>query len=129
MRTPALDNLTRREREIMNTLFALGDLASAEEIRERLTKPPSSSAIRTMLTRLERKGYIRHQEKGVRYVYSATTSRAAAKRAVLKQYLQVFFGGSRSQMMTALLRQEAWSDEELDALRSEIERVRTERKA
>jgi predicted transcriptional regulator len=81
-----------------------------------------------MLVRLEKKGYIRHEEEGVRYIYSATTSPAAARRAALHQYLRVFFGGSRSRMMTALLRQEAWTDEELDALRAEIERVRKERK-
>ena len=42
--------------------------------------------------------------------------------------MKVFFGGSRGEMLTTLLRQEAWTDEELDALRAEIERVRSERK-
>jgi predicted transcriptional regulator len=128
MRTPPPEKLTRREREIMNALFASGNRTSAEEIRERLTKPPSYSAVRTMLVRLEQKGYVRHQEDGVRYVYSATTSTAAARRAALQQYLRVFFGGSLGQMMTSLLRQEAWTKEELDALHGEIERARQERR-
>jgi predicted transcriptional regulator len=81
-----------------------------------------------MLSRLEKKGYIRHEEDGVRYIYSATTSPAAAKRAALQQYLRVFFGGSLGQMMTSLLRNERWADEELDALRVEIDRARTGRK-
>jgi hypothetical protein len=44
--------LTRREREIMNAVFALGNRASADEIRVRLTNPPSDSAVRAMLVRL-----------------------------------------------------------------------------
>jgi predicted transcriptional regulator len=128
MATPPSDKLTRREREIMNAVFALQNRASAEDVRARLTHPPGYSAVRAMLVRLEKKGFLRHQEDGARYIYSATTSPAAARRAALQQYLRVFFGGSREQMMTALLRQERWTDEELDALGAEIERVRRERK-
>jgi predicted transcriptional regulator len=80
-----------------------------------------------MLVRLENKGYLRHQEDGRRYIYSATTSPGAAKRAALRQYLCTFFGGSLSEMMTALVRQESWTDDELDALRAEIDRARQER--
>jgi predicted transcriptional regulator len=126
---PAAERLTRREREIMNAIFALDNRASAEDIRERLTHPPSYSAVRAMLVRLEAKGYVRHRQDGVRYIYSATTSHAAARRAALRQYLRTFFGGSLEQMMTALLRQESWTEAELDALQAEIERARKERKS
>jgi len=129
MKRPSAERLTRREREIMNVIFALANRASAENIRARLSNPPSYSAVRSMLVRLETKGYIRHQEDGVRYVYSATTSQATARRAALRQYARVFFGGSLSQMVTALLKQEAWTDAELDALHAEIERVRQERQS
>jgi predicted transcriptional regulator len=128
MRTPPVEKLSRREREIMNALFALKNRASVEEIRERLTHPPSYSAVRAMLVRLEKKGYIRHQEDGVRYVYSATTSHTAARRAALQQYVRVFFEGSLGQMMTSLVRNEDWTGEELDALREEIERARRGKK-
>ncbi len=121
------ERLTRREREIMNAVFSLGNRASAEEIRSRLTNPPSDSSVRVMLTRLERKGQLKHQQDGVRYVYSATISPAAAKRSALQQVVQTFFGGSLRQMMTALVTEASWTDEELDALRSEIDRVRKER--
>jgi predicted transcriptional regulator len=79
-----------------------------------------------MLARLETKGFIRHHEEGVRYVYSATSSHAAARRAALRQYVRVFFDGSVSQMMTTLVRQEKWTEDELDALHAEIEKVRKE---
>ena len=128
MPKPAVERLTRREREIMNALFALGNRASSEDIRARLADPPSDSSVRVMLARLERKGYLRHQQDGLRYIYSATTSPAVAKRTALQQYLQTFFGGSLSSMMTALVREGSWKDEDLDALKAEIERVRQERK-
>src|SRR5215813_7363809 len=87
-------HLTRREREIVNTLFALGNRASADDIRGRLTDPPSDSSVRVMLARLEKKGVLKHQVEGQRFVYSATESPAAAKNNALQQYLQTFFGGS-----------------------------------
>lgn len=121
-----LDALSRREREIMNAVFAAGNRAPAEDIRARLTNPPSSSAVRAMLTRLEAKGFLRHEEENLRYVYSATTSPAATRRAVLQQYTRIFFGGSREELMATLLTQEAWTEEELDALQARIDRVRKE---
>ena len=126
---PPHEKLSRREREIMDAVFALSNRASAEDIRARLTHPPGYSAVRAMLARLEAKGYLRHTEDGVRYIYSATTSPATARKAALQQHLRVFFGGSLGQMMTALLNHESWTDDELDALQSEIERVRKERKS
>jgi predicted transcriptional regulator len=122
------ERLTRREREIMNALFALGNRASAEDIRARLTNPPGDSSVRVMLARLEKKGCVKHQQDGLRFIYSATTSPTVAKRTALQQYLQTFFGGSLRQMMTALVSEASWTDDELDALKSEIERVRQERK-
>jgi BlaI family penicillinase repressor len=127
MSKSATERLTRREREIMNAVFALGNRASAEDIRARLTNPPGDSSVRVMLARLEKKGQLKHQQEGVRYIYSATTSPVVAKRTALQQYVQTFFGGSLRQMVTSLVGEARWTDEELDALRNEIDRVRRER--
>ncbi len=124
MSSPSSEKLTRREREIMNALHALGDRATAEEIRQRLSDPPSYSAARAMLVKLERKGFVRHHEEGLRYVYAPTTSRGVSQRKALRQMVKVFFGGSAGETATALLKQERWTNEELDALQVEIERVR-----
>jgi predicted transcriptional regulator len=118
--------LSRREREIMDVLFSLGQ-AAADDVRSRLSDPPSYSAVRAMLVRLEAKGHIRHREEGLRYVYTPTTSPATARRAALKQYLGTFFGGSLGQMVTSLVRQEQWTDEELETLQREIAQARKER--
>ena len=126
MRSPLLEKLTRREREIMDALFAAEEGASAEDVREQLTDPPSYSAVRAMLVRLEAKGFVRHREEGLRYVYLPTRSRASARRSALEKLVQVFFGGSPRDTVTALLHQEHWTDEELESLQTQIEQVRKE---
>ena len=127
MPTPPTAPLPRREREIMDILFGLGE-GAAEEVRARLTDPPSYSAVRALLARLEAKGHIKHREEGLRYVYSPTVTPTTARRAALKQYVRTFFGGSVGEMVTSLLRHETWSDEELASLQDEINRARKERK-
>ena len=121
------DALSRREREIMNALFRLGNRATAEEIRAQLAEPPSGSSVRVMLARLEKKGSLRHAVDGVRYVYSATESPDKAKRTALQRYVQTFFGGSLAQMVASLVRQESWTAKELEELAAEIQRARKEK--
>jgi predicted transcriptional regulator len=122
-----IDRLTRREREIINTLFELGNSASVEDIRSRLDTPPSDSSVRVMLGRLEHKGVVRRHQHGIRNIYSVTVSPTTAKRSALQQYLQTFFGGSLRLMLTSLVREGSWSHDDLDALRAEIDRARKER--
>ena len=118
------ERLGGREREILNALFALRNRASAEEIRARLTEPPSYSTVRVMLARLERKGYLRHTQEGLRYIYSATFSPRAAKEGALRSFVNTFFAGSLAHMVTALVQKGSWTDDELDALEAEIDRAR-----
>src|SRR5882757_8364901 len=129
MGSPPHEKLTRREREIMDALFALEEGASAEDVRERLTDPPGYSAVRAMLVRLEAKGFVRHREEGLRYVYFPTKSRASARRSALDKLVKVFFGGSPRDTVTALLHQEHWSDEELRTIQAQIEQALKEQDA
>jgi predicted transcriptional regulator len=122
-----LHQLTRRERQIMDALVELGGEASAEEIRGKLPDPPGYSAVRAMLARLEAKGAIRHKEKGLRYVYSPTTPRSAARRSALERLVRVFFGGSTGEAVSALLDAEDWSSDDLEEMSRRIERKRKER--
>ena len=124
----ATDKLSRREREIMDVLFALGNNGTGEEIRERLTDPPTYSAVRAMLVKLEAKGHIKHRAEGLRYVYSPTTSKATAQKNAVSQLMRVFFSGSPAQAVAALLKQEQWTDDELEGLRADIEAVRKHRR-
>jgi predicted transcriptional regulator len=113
----------------MHAIFALGNRATASEIRARLDDPPADASVRVMLRRLEAKGYLRHQQDGLRYVYSATASPGVEKRKALRHYLDTFFGGSLRQMLTTLVREGSFDEYDLNALRQEIEKAKKARKA
>jgi predicted transcriptional regulator len=120
-------DLSRRERQIMDALRELGDEASAEDIRRKLPDPPSYSAVRAMLAKLEAKGAIRHKEEGLRYVYSPTTKRSAARRSAVERLVRVFFGGSPGEAVNALLDAEKWDPAELEEMAKRIARLKRER--
>ena len=87
------DNLSRRERQIMDILFTMGR-ATGPEIQERLADQPGYSGVRTILRVLERKGHIRHIEEGLRYVYVPVMTREKAKRSAIDRLVATFFDGS-----------------------------------
>ena len=128
MGRPNKPEMSRRERQILDALFELGE-APAEEIRQRLPEPPSYSAVRVMLTRLEKKGYVSHREEGVRYVYAPAVSKTRERRNALSRLVRTFFAGSTADAVTALLADaEDLSDEELDRLSAAIEGAKEKRK-
>jgi BlaI family penicillinase repressor len=94
--------LSRRERQIMDILFALGR-ASGPEIQERLPDQPSYSGVRTILRVLERKGHIRHIEEGMRYVYLPVVTREKATKSAIERLVATFFDGSVKAAAAAFL--------------------------
>jgi predicted transcriptional regulator len=102
MAEPGDQNLSRRERQIMDVLYQR-QRASAAEIRESLADPPSYSAVRALLRILEEKGHVRHSEKDLRYVYFPTVSRQRVRRAALRHLVETFFDGSAAQAVATLL--------------------------
>src|SRR2546421_11614663 len=94
--------LSRREREIMDVIYRAGR-ASAAEVLDQLTDPPSYSAVRALLRVLEDKGHLRHEEDGLRYVFLPTVPRERARQSALRQILHTFFDGSTEQAGAAPL--------------------------
>ena len=97
-----MNELSRRERQIMGVLYERGQ-ASAAEVLGGLPDPPSYSTARALLRILEGKGHVRHKKDGPRYVYVPTRPRNDAARAALKGILKTFFGGSPEKAVAALL--------------------------
>jgi BlaI family penicillinase repressor len=95
-------NLSRRERQIMDILFQRGS-AAASEIHEAVPDPPSYSAVRAALCVLEKKGHIRHELQGLRYVWKPRVPRENARRTALRHLVKTFFDGSVEQTVAALL--------------------------
>jgi predicted transcriptional regulator len=118
--------LTKRERQIMDRLYKLGR-ATANEILDGLSGEPSSSTVRTQLRVLEAKGFVRHEEEGLRYVYLPTVPRHAARRSALKHLVETFFDGSNAKVVAALLGGEGArvTDEELDRIVTLIKNARS----
>ena len=98
------DPLSRRERQIMDIIYARGQ-ATAAEVTAALADPPSYSAVRALLRILEQKGHLRHQEDGPRYVFLPTVSRDRARRSALRSLVKTFFDGSPAQAAAALIDQ------------------------
>lgn len=96
------DTLSRRERQIMDIVYAKGE-ASAAEVRAALPDPPSYSAVRALLAILVDKGRLKHRSEQGRYIYFPTRRRAQAGRSALRRVLDTFFEGSLEKAVAALL--------------------------
>lgn len=94
--------LGRRERQIMDIVFRLGR-ASVTEVQSELPDPPSYSAVRATLGFLEDKGYLRHEQDGLKYVYMPTADRNKARTSALEHLVETFFGGSAADAAAALI--------------------------
>lgn len=121
-----LEKLPPRERQIVDILYARGE-ASAAEVRQDLVDPPSYSAVRAMLARLEQKGFATHREVEQRYIYAPVVPEAKARRSALSQIVGTFFNGSPVSAATALLgMSEKPSLAELETLQAAIDRAKRE---
>lgn len=109
----------------MDVLYRLGR-ATAAGIQAQLPGAPSYSTIRTQLRVLERKGHVRHEEEGLRYVYLPVVPRHSARRSALRHLVDTFFDGSGAKVVAALLGGEAARLSDDDLARIE-ELVRTAR--
>jgi len=119
--------LSRRERQIMDVIYKLGR-ATAAEVHERLPEQPTYSTVRAQLRVLEEKGFVKHDERGPRYVYRPTTPREKARRSALQHLVDTFFGGSAEEVVATLLDASStkMTDQELMRLSEMIEKARKE---
>jgi predicted transcriptional regulator len=119
-----IESLPRREREIFEILVNLGD-STAAQIRERMIDPPSYSAVRTLVGRLEAKGLVSHKTRDQSYVYRTVPQRAKVRDSALKQMVRTFFDGSAANAATALLGlTRSLKPEELEALQRAVDEAK-----
>jgi len=122
-------HLSRRERQIMDIVYRLGQ-ATAAEVLDALPDPPSYSAVRALLRVLEVKGHLHHEQQGLRYVFLPTVAREKARRSALRNVVQTFFAGSAEQVVATLLdMQTKLSQDDLDRLARVIEQARKEERS
>jgi predicted transcriptional regulator len=99
---PNLADLGRRERQIVEAVYRFGK-ATVNEVLAELPDPPSYSAVRAMLGKLEKKGYVKHEADGPRYVYLPAVSTTSARKNALTHLVNTFFDGSAEQAVLALI--------------------------
>jgi predicted transcriptional regulator len=119
--------LTRRERQIMDILYRRGR-ATAAEVMDEMTGDPHYSTVRTQLRVLEEKGHVRHEEQGLRYVYTPAVPRRSARKSALKHLVDTFYDGSPEQVVAALLGGDTsrLSDDDLARIEDLVAKARKE---
>ena len=124
---PGNPPLSRREREIMDVVYALGR-ATAREVRDAMANAPSYSTVRALLRVLETKGHLTHVEDGPRYVFLPTVTRVKARAKALSHIVNTFFDGSARDAVAALIgtRERGMSEAELKELAALVAAARRE---
>jgi predicted transcriptional regulator len=127
MPRPLHSTLSRREREIVDILYRRGR-ATAAEVMGDLSGEPNYSTVRTQLRVLERKGHVRHEEEGLRYVFMPAVPRHMARRSVLRHMVETFFDGSAEKVVGALLGGEGAriSEDELERIAALVAKAKKE---
>jgi predicted transcriptional regulator len=121
-----LDQLGRRERQIMEIVYRRGRATAADVLAD-LQDPPTYTAVRGMLRLLESKGQLRHEQDGPRYVYFPTADPDRVSKSAVRHLVRTFFDNSASSAVAAMvgLYEDRWSDDDLDQLERLIDKARS----
>ena len=102
MKSHPLEQLSRRERQIMNLLFQYEQM-TAKEVTAQLEDAPSYTTVRTLLRILEEKGHLSHSQKGKQYVYQPVGQAKEVRQQSLQQVLKTFFSGSITEAVATFI--------------------------
>jgi predicted transcriptional regulator len=124
---PEPSELSRRERQIMDAVFALGE-ATVNQVVEAIPSPPTAMAVRRMMHILEEKDHLRRRVSGREVVYAPRQAKDKAGSRAFERVLETFFGGSLEEALAAHLhsRKDQVSAAERDRLVALIEQARRE---
>jgi BlaI family transcriptional regulator, penicillinase repressor len=124
-----LPELTPAQGEIMDIVWERGEV-SASEVRRVLsqTREVARNTVRTLLERMEEKGWISHREEGRTFLYSATQPRQATIGRKVQEVIETVCGGSAEALVTALLDYRGLSSCELERIRRMLAQARATNK-
>ena len=120
-------DLGKRERQLVETVYRLGE-ASVSAVRAELPDPPGYSAVRAMLGTLVEKKSLKVRRDGKRYLYRPALPKERARLSALRSLLNTFFGGEPADAMAALMEVSAktLTDDDLKQMRQLIEQAASE---
>lgn len=118
-------HLSRRESQIMDVVYRLGE-ASVADVVEEMPDEPGYNTVRVTMSNLEKKGHLTHREEGQRYVYRPSIPADEAKRSEMGHLLKTFFSDSPSQAILTLLdmRGERLGEQDLEEIAEWIRAAR-----
>ena len=119
--------LSRRERQIMDAVYRLGE-ASVADVQKAIPNAPSYSTVRALMRVLTEKDELSYTSDGPRYVYRPTTPREESQASALARVLSTFFDGSPTKAMAALMDLSAGdlTDADVDELEDLVHKARRE---
>lgn len=94
--------LSRRERQIMDALYEMGE-ASAQQVLEHMPEPPSYSAVRALIARLVDKQVVAFKRDGNKHIYFPIQKKTNASNTAIDRLVKTFFKGSKINAVNALL--------------------------
>jgi BlaI family transcriptional regulator, penicillinase repressor len=107
----------------MHIVWRVGPL-TAEEIRPRLTRALKESTVRTVLRRIEQKGYLTHDVVGRTFVFRGTQQPTHVAAGVVKRLAKAMFGGSVSELLVGLVDAQAIDARDLARAVERIEQAK-----
>lgn len=123
MSSEIYEDLSKRERQIMDIIHRLGE-ASVGEVLDELSNPPGYNSVRMLMNILEEKGHLQHRNEKNKYFYSATLQKEVVKKSALDHLLSTYFNRSVPEVMSALLSQKRISATELEELSELIQKAK-----
>lgn len=112
----------------MAVVWRLGPV-TADAVRDAMAAHDLKNAtVRTLLRRMEEKGYVTHRADGRAFVYSAAVEPQLATAGAVRRILDRFCGGSVEQLLVGLLEARVVDPAELQALSRKVSKARRERK-
>ena len=125
--TDDLPDLGELEREVMQLVWT-HQPATAEQVREKLARPLKESTVRTVLRRLEDKGYVTHTVEGRTFLFSAAEKRSAVAAKAVKRIMDWFCNGSLEEVLVGMVDEETIDAKQLQALSDKIAKAKAARK-
>jgi predicted transcriptional regulator len=127
MRSESLPDLGDLEREVMQLIWANGSL-TAEFVRERLARRLKESTVRTVLRRLEEKGYVSHTIDGRTYVYQATHPRRKVAAKAVQRIIDLLCNGSVEEVLVGMVDNAMLDQRQLRTLADKVAKAKAGRR-
>jgi BlaI family penicillinase repressor len=115
-----VDQLSTAEREVMAIVWAHGEV-TAKQARDALPREVARNTVRTLLERMEEKGWVTHREVGRAYVYSAARPREESIGRKVREVVDTLCGGSPETLVAALLDYRGLRPRELERIRKMLD--------